>query len=56
MHVKSYEFLPERLDGIAIFKLPQFVRNRVYVTDAFVRQVQDRGLTGFRFTLLWSDD
>jgi hypothetical protein len=54
MHVTRYDFIPERLAGVAIFKLPQFVKGRVYVTDAFVQLVQDHGLTGFKFTPLWS--
>jgi hypothetical protein len=56
MHVTRYEFIPERLAGVAIFKLPQFVKGRVYVTDAFVQQVNDHGLTGFKFTPVWSND
>jgi hypothetical protein len=56
MHVTRYEFIPERLAGVAIFKLPQFAKSTVYVTDAFVQQVQDHGLTGFKFTPLWSNE
>lgn len=37
----------------AIFKIPQTRRNTTYVSQEFVRSVQQRGLTGFRFELLF---
>lgn len=54
MDVKRYAFFPERIAGIPIFKIPQFPRSEVFVTDEFVQRVRDHGLTGFRFKLRWS--
>lgn len=54
MDVKRYAFVPERLTAIPIFKIPQFPRSDVYVTDEFVKRVKDQGLIGFRFRHLWS--
>jgi hypothetical protein len=37
----------------AIFKIPQTRRNTTYVNEAFVELVEENGLTGFRFELLF---
>jgi hypothetical protein len=37
-----------------IFKIPQTRRNTTYVNEEFVRLVEERGLTGFRFELLFA--
>lgn len=45
------------LDSVAslppIFKIPQTRRNTTYVNEEFVRLAEERGLTGFRFELLF---
>lgn len=38
-----------------IFKIPQTRRNTTYVNEAFVMRVEEAGLTGFKFNLLWND-
>lgn len=53
MNVISYEFEPEKIDGLTIFKIPQ-QRGRLYVTDEFIQRVEEAGLTGFSFKLLWT--
>lgn len=53
MDVKKHAFIPGLVNGLPIFKLPEFSRSRVYVTDSFVERVQRHGLTGFKFNLLW---
>lgn len=53
MRVIRYEFYPERLAGLSLFKVPQLATE--FVTDAFVRRVREADLTGFDFREVWSD-
>ncbi|HET6430163.1 MAG TPA: DUF1629 domain-containing protein [Phycisphaerae bacterium] len=53
-HVMRYWFYAERVEGIDIFKLPEFPHTEVYVSDHFVYEVERTGLRGFRFERLWS--
>jgi len=53
MDVDRYEFRPEELEGETLFKLAQFPRSRLYVTDAFVERAERAQLTGFDFGRLW---
>src|SRR5215204_1587306 len=55
MWIDKYEFFPEKLVGAKIFKIPQLVQSLVYVTDEFVKSVNEAKLTGFRFVLIWND-
>lgn len=54
MQINKYEFIPDKLKGLTIFKIPQLVRNTVYVTDKFVTRVKKENLTGFDFILSWN--
>lgn len=54
--ILRYEFYPEKLQGLSIFKLRQFPAGD-YVTDTFVQRVQEAGLVGFDFSTarqVWS--
>ena len=53
MRVLKYAFFGDRLAGATIFKIPQFPRSEVYVTDEFRKLVIDNGLLGFKFINLW---
>lgn len=53
--INSYVFTPEKLSGSCMFRIPELV-NRIFVTDEFVRVVQDHNLTGFDLPLLWDSD
>lgn len=53
MRVSRYEFYPEKVRGLSIFKLKQ-LRPDVFVTDVFVKRVLDAGLAGFEFSEIWS--
>ena len=54
MEIVRHTFLPERLVGETIFKLPQSGVYE-YVTDPFVERVREAGLTGFLFDrIIWS--
>jgi hypothetical protein len=50
---RRYAFHNDRLGDATIFKIPQNLV-RTYVTDAFVKRVEEAGLVGFRFDPLWS--
>jgi hypothetical protein len=56
MRVARYAFFSEKLTGAVIFKIPQFLTGRVFVTDPFVERVRSTGLRGFGFPRLWSTD
>lgn len=56
MAIDRYSFVKSRLMGVNIFKLPQKPLSYPYVTDAFVRRVEESGLKGFEFRLVWSSD
>jgi hypothetical protein len=47
--ILRYEFYPEKLQGLSIFKLRQSP-SKDYVTDTFVQRVQEAGLVGFDFS------
>ena len=53
MRILKYAFFGDRLAGATIFKIPQFPRSEVYVTDEFRNLVIDNGLLGFKFINLW---
>lgn len=53
MRVLKYAFFGDKLGGATIFKIPQFPRSEVYVTDAFRNLVIDNGLLGFKFVDVW---
>ncbi|MFG0312567.1 MAG: imm11 family protein [Phycisphaerales bacterium] len=55
MEVMRHVFVPERLTGYAIFKIPQTPRAPVFVTEDFRRRVLAAGLAGFRFDLVWEE-
>ena len=53
MLVLQYAFFADRLSGATIFKIPQFPRTHVYVTNKFCKMVIDNGLLGFEFVNVW---
>jgi hypothetical protein len=55
LDIKHYVFLPDKLDGSAVFRLPMF-RGRAFVTEEFAARVRDGQLTGFALVELWSSE
>lgn len=53
--IKRHVFKPAAVHDQWIFKIPQ-TPARAFVTDRFVSLVNEAGLTGFDFELLWSDE
>ena len=56
MRIVQFVFKPEAVNDQWIFKIPQLPGTHNFVTDRFVKVVQDAGLRGFGFTKVWSDD
>jgi hypothetical protein len=50
--IERFEFRPETLRGLTIFKIPQ-TPVEIYVTDPFVQRVRELGLNGMWITRLW---
>ena len=53
MRVLKFAFFPDMLREAAIFKIPQFRRTQVYVTDQFRNIVVNNHLIGFVFVKVW---
>ncbi|WP_336784642.1 imm11 family protein [Paenibacillus sp. MMO-177] len=53
---ESYAFHPERLQGEFIFKIPQQLSTKVFVTDAFKSLVESHRLKGFVFHEVFSSE
>ncbi|WP_348538017.1 imm11 family protein [Paenibacillus sp. CCS19] len=53
---KSYAFHPERLQDQYIFKIPQQLSTKVFVTDAFKELVESHRLKGFVFREVWTTE
>lgn len=54
MDVDTYQFFRDKLVGATIFKLVHTPEMDVFVTDEFIRRVNEHGLTGMGFTDVWS--
>ncbi|MPZ41568.1 MAG: hypothetical protein GEU95_26690 [Rhizobiales bacterium] len=54
LNVERYEFRPDLVAGVAVFKVPQLLRGPLFVGDEFVDAVAATGLTGPELTPLWS--
>ena len=48
--------LDEKINSSCIFKLPEFLYSYHYVTQPFVDRVEECGLTGFNFQLIYDSD
>jgi hypothetical protein len=54
--IDHYSFLEDKLSRLTIFKLVLWRLGPPYVTDVFVRRVEEAGLRGFKFQLVWSTE
>lgn len=55
-HVHRFVFKQNVIQDYPIFKIPEFKRLRVFVTDTFKEAVEANGLKGFTFELLWDSE
>lgn len=51
--IDKYEFHPERIQGLHIFKISNLRVSSVYVSDAFVARWKEAGLKGMEFNPVW---
>ncbi|MDF2922663.1 MAG: hypothetical protein K0R57_1577 [Paenibacillaceae bacterium] len=54
--IKRYAFKEEMLRDETIFKMPQHRGTRVFVTEKFVRAVEENHLTGLEFDEVWDSE
>ncbi len=52
-YIVKYEFKPDCLDGVPIFKLPMSNSVETFVTGEFKQLVEDNNLTGLEFRKVW---
>ena len=55
IHIRRYECLPGRLEGLSIFRIVEDSATP-YVTQVFVDRVKENGLQGFDVLKLWPHD
>lgn len=53
---KKYSFLPNKIEGIPIFKIPDERTRYCFVSDEFKDRVEINKLTGFKFELVWDSN
>jgi hypothetical protein len=53
LHVERYQFRPNLVAGLAVFKVPQLLRGPLFVGDEFVGAVEAAGLRGPEFMQRW---
>lgn len=56
MRIEKYAFHRERLSNAFIFKIPEEVHTHPYVTDGFKNLMEQNGIKGFKFVLVWQDE
>lgn len=54
--VRKFVFKPEAFAGSIIFKIPEYKKLLVFVTDVFKEVVEANKLNGFSFELLWDSE
>jgi len=54
--VIKYQFQYELIKDELMFKIPENTTTRVFVTDEFLRIVEENGLIGFQFEEVWNSD
>ena len=53
MQFEKYEFIPDEVNGYHIFKIADKPKSSIFVDDVFVKAVDENGITGFKFDLVW---
>lgn len=56
MAFKKYDFLPDVIKGIPIFKILDEKTRYAFVSDEFKQIVEKNELIGFSFKLVWNDE
>jgi hypothetical protein len=53
MRIERHVFLPETVEGVDVFRIPQMRASPIFVSDLFADLVSRSGLTGTEFELVW---
>lgn len=53
MFFRKYEFIPEEIAEYHMFKIADMPKSAIFVDDVFVKTVEENGITGFKFDLVW---
>ena len=56
MRIEKYAFRRKILSNAFIFKIPEEVHTHPYVTDDFKNLIEQNGIKGFKFVLVWQDE
>lgn len=56
MRIEEYVFRREMLGNAFIFKIPEEVHTHPYVTEDFKELMEQNGIKGFKFVLVWQDE
>ena len=56
MFFTKYAFIEDKVKNQHIFKIPEFKTSRFFVSDEFKKRVEDTGMKGFEFRLLWDSE
>lgn len=56
MRIEKYAFRRKMLSNAFIFKIPEEVHTHPYVTDDFKNLIEQNGIKGFKFVLVWQDE
>jgi hypothetical protein len=56
MDILRFSFFPEKIGDTTVFKVLQCILTDVFVTEPFVKKVEEAKLKGFKFRLVWSSD
>jgi uncharacterized protein DUF4375 len=54
--IESHLFLPEMLENVLLFQLPQYPHGPTFLLDGFVELVNAAELRGLKFELLWDSE
>lgn len=54
MDFKKFSFHEHMVKNQIIFKIPELKRTKIFVTDEFIRLINNSDLVGFNFKLVWS--
>jgi len=56
MRILRYAFLPGKIAGLVLFKIPETVLQDVYAGEGFLEAFRASELEGFVFKLVWADE
>ncbi len=55
MRFIKFAFIPDKLCGFHVFKIPDLPKAHIFVDEVFVNEVSKCNITGFDFKLVWEN-